>query len=80
MPSERKFELVDAVMDYVKQKRYEYLNIDGVRIQFKDGWALIRASNTGPHLTLRFEATSQEELEKRKNEFTKVISKLLSKK
>lgn len=80
VPSDRKFEFVDAVTDYVKQKRYEYLNIDGVRVQFKDGWALIRASNTGPHLTLRFESTSQEELEKRKNEFTKVISKLLSKK
>ena len=37
-------------------KDYEPLKIDGLRINFADGWALVRASNTTPCLTLRFEA------------------------
>ena len=37
--------------------------MDGVRIVFPDGWALIRASNTQPVLVLRFEAETPERLE-----------------
>lgn len=36
--------------------------IDGVRIEFADGWALVRASNTTEHLTLRFEAENETRL------------------
>jgi len=36
--------------------------IDGVRVETKDAWALVRASNTGPRLTLRFEADTEERL------------------
>lgn len=35
--------------------------IDGARIDFGDGWALLRASNTGPYLITRFEASSLEQ-------------------
>ena len=38
------------------------IDIDGVRVNFDDGWALIRASNTQPVLVLRFEAVSEERL------------------
>lgn len=38
--------------------------IDGLRVDFPKGWGLVRASNTSPALTLRFEAESQEQLEK----------------
>lgn len=38
---------------------YEICEIDGVRLNFTDGWALLRASNTSPYLITRFEATSQ---------------------
>ncbi|WP_292364730.1 MULTISPECIES: hypothetical protein [unclassified Methanoculleus] len=38
------------------------VDIDGVRVEFPDGRGLVRASNTSPHLILRFEA---ETLEKR---------------
>lgn len=40
----------------------DIIDIDGVRIKFKNGWALIRASNTTPVLVARFEANSQDEL------------------
>ena len=76
--NDKKFDVVDKVTEYVKSKRYEYLNIDGVRVNFEDGWALIRASNTGPNLTIRFEATTEKEMEKRQKEFTKVIEKIIS--
>jgi phosphomannomutase/phosphoglucomutase len=40
--------------------------LDGARIDFGDGWALVRASNTQPVLSLRFEATSEGRLEELK--------------
>jgi phosphomannomutase/phosphoglucomutase len=36
--------------------------IDGVRISYPDGWALLRASNTQPVLVMRFEATQPDAL------------------
>lgn len=44
-------------------------NIDGTRVDFSDGWGLIRASNTNPCLTLRFEANDAKSLERIKNDF-----------
>jgi phosphomannomutase/phosphoglucomutase len=43
---------------------YEVNTIDGARVTFDDGWALVRASNTQPVLVLRFEAESPEALER----------------
>ncbi len=40
----------------------DVVEIDGVRVQFDEGWGLIRASNTQPALVLRFEAASPERL------------------
>jgi phosphomannomutase/phosphoglucomutase len=56
-----KFEVVTSITDFFS-KEYNVLTIDGVRIMFGDGWALVRASNTTPTLTLRFEANSQKRL------------------
>jgi len=56
-PEERKFEVVKrAVAHYRATHRVN--DIDGARIEFDDGWALIRASNTQPVIVLRFEAES----------------------
>lgn len=71
---EIKFDIVEKVKDYCIQKNYTILTIDGVRITFPDGWALVRASNTGPNLTLRFEAITQERLEEIKKEFTELVN------
>ena len=51
--------------------RYEFLNIDGVRVNFDNAWVLVRASNTGPNLTLRFEATTEKEMVKRQKNLQK---------
>ena len=60
-PDEEKFNIVRKAQKLFKFD-YDTVDIDGVRIQFPDGWALIRASNTQPALVLRFEATSQTRL------------------
>ncbi|MCI9232979.1 MAG: phosphomannomutase/phosphoglucomutase [Bacilli bacterium] len=70
---ETKFEIVEKVKEYAKNKNYSIISLDGVRVAFDDGWALVRASNTGPNLTARFEATTEERLEELQNEFLNVI-------
>ena len=71
-----KFEVIEKIKDYCNKQNYEYLDIDGVRVKFDDGWALVRASNTGPNLTARFEATTQKKLEEIKNEFIDLTNNL----
>ncbi|MCX7704963.1 MAG: phosphomannomutase/phosphoglucomutase [bacterium] len=50
--------------------------LDGVRIQFENGWALIRKSVTEPVITMRFEGKTQELLEKIKNEIFSLIPEI----
>ncbi len=69
-----KFSVVDKVTEYAKERNYDCNTIDGVRITFDDGWALVRASNTGPNITARFEANSKERLEELQNEYTNLIN------
>ena len=58
---EKKFIIADKATEYFRQ-HYDIIDIDGVRVQFADGWGLIRASNTEPALVLRFEARSADKL------------------
>ena len=74
---EIKFQVVKKIEEYCRSKNYEILLVDGVKVFFEDGSALVRASNTGPNLTLRFEAKSEERLEIIKNEFIELIDKLI---
>lgn len=71
---EIKFDVVDKIKDYCIEKGYNVLDIDGVRVNFSDGWALVRCSNTGPNITARFEAISKERLEEIQKEFTNLIN------
>ncbi len=61
-PDEIKVHLVEKVKEEFK-KEYKVIEIDGVRIEFPDGWGLIRPSNTQPALVLRFEARTKVRLE-----------------
>ena len=47
--------------------------IDGLRVDFADGWGLVRASNTEPGLVLRFEGADDEALERIKGEFRQAL-------
>lgn len=62
-PDERKFEIIEELRGYFEAKKYKMLTIDGVRLEWDDGWAVIRASNTQPQLTLRAEAGTEVRLE-----------------
>jgi phosphomannomutase/phosphoglucomutase len=67
-PDDKKFVIAEKATEYFRQ-HYDVIDLDGVRVQFADGWGLIRASNTQPALVLRFEAKSQAKL----NEYRKLI-------
>ena len=71
---DNKFNIVDSVKEYCDKNKYKYLDIDGIRVEFDNSWALIRASNTGPNLTVRFEASTIKELDKIQKEFIDVIN------
>ncbi|UOO81000.1 phosphomannomutase/phosphoglucomutase [Uruburuella testudinis] len=51
----------------------EIITIDGLRVEYADGFGLMRASNTTPVLVLRFEADSQTAIERIQNQFKTVI-------
>ncbi|RJX34619.1 MAG: phosphomannomutase/phosphoglucomutase [Desulfarculus sp.] len=61
-PDEIKFKVVAAVQKDLSA-RYEVIEVDGARVNFPDGWGLVRASNTQPALVLRFEAQSGNRLQ-----------------
>ena len=65
-PDGEKFRVVEEVTRDLKQ-RYETIDIDGARVIFPGrGWGLVRASNTNPYLTLRFEAHTDAEISEMK--------------
>jgi len=55
-PDDRKFDLVEEAKMHFAAQGYKFIDVDGMRLEFNDGWALLRASNTQPALVLRFEA------------------------
>ena len=66
---EKKFKIVK---DFVNKAQFEggsKVTIDGLRVDFDDGWGLMRASNTTPKLVLRFEAQTPSRLNEIKNIF-----------
>ncbi len=73
---EKKFKIVEEVLEHCQKLGLDVVTVDGVRVEYADGWALVRASNTGPNLTLRFEASSEERLEKIKEEFITLVDEL----
>jgi len=64
---EVKFKIVDEVRKELA-KKYPVNNIDGIRVSYPKGWALVRASNTQAALVLRYEADTPEDLEAIKKE------------
>ena len=61
-PDAEKFRVIEEIARDLK-RRYETIDIDGARVLFPGGgWGLVRASNTNPYLTLRFEARTDAEI------------------
>jgi phosphomannomutase/phosphoglucomutase len=70
----RKFQLMDNIVRSCNFSSGKVNTIDGIRVDFADGWGLVRASNTSPALTARFEADTQEALETIMSEFRAQIA------
>ena len=74
---DKKFIIVNKIKEYCDSKNYNYITIDGVKVKFKDGFALVRASNTGPNITMRFESVDENKLKEIQSEFTNELEKYL---
>ena len=74
VPEEQKFNIIETLSKNLKFKDAEIITIDGIRIEFENGWGLIRASNTTPCLVTRFEADNEEELKKIQKIFKDLIN------
>lgn len=76
---EEKFKIVEKLNNFLKNPSADFpkvkdvITIDGCRINFEEGWALLRASNTTPCLVTRFEAKSKENLELYQTSLIKVL-------
>ena len=70
---DKKAEIVKKIKKHF-QNTPGIVEIDGIRIPFKDGWALVRSSNTQPVIVLRFEATSKKSLQKIRDEIEPLLT------
>jgi len=66
--------LIDRIIRNTDFSSGKVNTMDGIRVDFSEGWGLVRASNTSPALTARFEATSADALEMIMNEFREQIA------
>ncbi len=64
-----KFSLMKKIIENTDFSSGKINTIDGIRVDYKEGWGLVRASNTTAALTARFEASSPEELNTIMQEF-----------
>ncbi len=75
-PDEKKDKIVEYVKQvFASQNNVNMITLDGVRVNMPYGWGIIRASNTQPALSIRFEADSLQDLEKIKKEFIAILKK-----
>lgn len=81
-PEDKKVLVTKQVEDYFIKNEKEYgilsiVTIDGIRFNTKNGWGLVRSSNTQPALVLRFEADSLDNLEKLKNDTLNIVQRAI---
>ncbi|HPC66804.1 MAG TPA: phosphomannomutase/phosphoglucomutase [Syntrophorhabdaceae bacterium] len=76
-PDSIKFQVVKRLTDYYRD-RYKIIDIDGVRVLLDDGWGLVRSSNTQPVLVLRFEADTQDALDRIKKMVTDDLKNIMA--
>jgi phosphomannomutase / phosphoglucomutase len=77
---ENKFLLVEKLQKHFAKPTSDIIQvntIDGVRVSYSDGWALVRASNTQPVITVRFESETQEGLDRIQQQMMEIVNPLL---
>ena len=73
LPEDSHRSYMKKLRDNVSFPGAQVIDTDGVRVEFQDGWGLVRASNTSPVLTLRFEADNQVALERVQGRFRHLL-------
>ncbi len=73
---QRKFSLIERLRHEACFPLGRVSEIDGIRVDYTDGWGLVRASNTSPALLLRFEADSPAALERIEEEFRQLLGRV----
>ena len=74
----QKFNLMETLSAHCVFKGAKVITIDGLRVEYPNGWGLIRASNTSANLTMRFEANSERELQRIKKMFSDELSPFIN--
>ncbi len=70
---EEKYSIVEKLVDEFRKEGFRMIDVSGARVYMENGWGLVRASSNTPTLVLRFEAKTQESLEKIKAVFKKKL-------
>jgi phosphomannomutase/phosphoglucomutase len=70
------FKLVESLVERARFPGARLSTIDGLRVDFDDGFGLVRASNTTPVVVLRFEADNAEALERIQQQFRELIDRI----
>lgn len=74
-PDEVKFGIVSDLQKYLRENKYNFIDVDGARINFEHGWALARAANTTPIIKCRFEGDTEENLKAIEREAIAIFEK-----
>jgi len=74
-PDDKKFEVVRKAAEFFRAN-YQTIDIDGARVNFPNGWGLVRASNTQPALVMRFEAQDEKTLGEIRSLFERKLTEL----
>ncbi|MCK5081185.1 MAG: hypothetical protein KAQ63_03395, partial [Candidatus Moranbacteria bacterium] len=61
-PDDKKYQVVDSLTEMVKQRGLDVNDVDGSRISFKNGWGIVRPSNTSPFIKVKFEGRTKKDL------------------
>ncbi len=59
---DKKFGIIENLQNYLRENNYDFIDVDGARINFPNGWALARAANTTPIIKCRFEGDTEKDL------------------
>lgn len=76
VPEEQKFSLIEKLAKQADFSSGKITTLDGLRVDFAKGWGLVRASNTSPCLTLRFEGETEQVVEHLQQVFKRELLKI----
>jgi phosphomannomutase/phosphoglucomutase len=71
---EKKKKIVARILDYAKKNTLEHTTVDGVRVNLKDSWVIVRASGTENYVRIFAEAKTMAQAEKLAEEYRKIAS------